>query len=387
MEADVPIQRLQRLMVGNGVDVIVAASPENTLYLSEAFIMTQELIRERIAVVLVPRDGAPTFIVSRMEELLAKRLSSLSEVRTYAYVEFGDPGGMDAPIPMAADRIREWGLEAGVVAVEQGFLSAELYEILKARLPRARLVAGDVVLADARRVKGAGEIARLDAAARATERAVWEAFASADVGWTEKQVADAISRNLLANGADMVTYVFLGSGECGSMSHWIPSGTPIQAQDVVRVDVMGRFGGYCSDFARTVVAGRPSSKQAQIYRAIVRTQRRLLDSVRPGLPVRELYRMAGALMEKEGLPFRSLHIGHGIGTQLHERPMIAPFASEVLEADMVVNVEIFYRDGAMGGYHVEDLVRVAPGGREVLTTAIEDEELPVLGRTLSGVRQ
>ena len=48
---------------------------------------------------------------------------------------------------------------------------------------------------------------------------------------------------------------------------------------------------------------------------------------------------------------------------------------------------IFFRDGETAGYHVEDLVRIVPQGREVLTTPIEDEELPVLGRALSRARR
>lgn len=372
-------ERLHSLMERDGVDVLVAASPESTLYLSGAFIFTQELIRERLGLVVVPRSGEPAFIVSRMEQALAKHMSPSSHLHPYTYVEFGNVEASDAPVPVAVERIREWGLEGSVVAVEKSYLSADLYEILCKLLPKARIIDGSGLLAESRWVKSQTEVDCLRRAARATESAVWEAFSTAQIGWTEKQIADRIAGNLLRNGADTVVYVFLACGERGTMSHWIPGATPVHPGDIVRVDVAARFSGYWSDFARTVVAGLPSPEQTRIYRTIVSAHKRLTASMQAGLPIAALYRMAGQMLSEGGLQSQSLHIGHGLGTQLHERPMIAPFEPGALEPGMVLNLEIFYRDGVRAAYHVEDLVLVTADGPEVLTRQAGDEGFPVLG--------
>lgn len=378
-EATMRIERLQRLMAREGIDALIIASPENTLYLSGAFIVTHELIPRRLALVLVPRDGDPVFIVSRVEEGFARQFSCLPRVLVYTFVEFGDPAAPDAPIPMAVELLQEWRLERATVAIEGAFMPVELHRILRERLPDARVAHGDDLLAEARWVKTPGEIALLGAAARATKAAVLEAFSASSAGWSEKQIADRIAGNLLAGGADMVTYVLLGSGPHSCMAHWPPTTAPVHAGQTVRVDVAGRFSGYYADFARTAVAGPPSGRQARFYRAVVRAHRRVIDAMRPGLPVAELFSLAGRWIEKEGLPFRSLHIGHSIGVHLHERPMITPWAREALEEHMVLNVEISYRDGETAGYQVEDLVWVTASGHEVLTSPLPDGELPMLG--------
>lgn len=373
------IERLRGLMAREGVDAVLVASPENTLYLSGAFIMTHDLIPARLGLVLVPRDGDPVLIISRVEEAFARRFTRVATIQTYTYIEFDDPGAPDAPIPVAAGLLRSLGLAGGTLAVEEAFLPVESFQILTSHLPEARIVDGGKLLSRVRWQKLPEEIALLRRAGRAARAAVLEAFAAGSAGCTEKQVADCIARNLLAAGADMVTYVFLGCGPHSTMVHWLPTATPIQDGQVVRVDVAARFSGYYGDLARTAVAGAPSQEQARIYRAVVQTHRRVIEAVRPGVPVRDLYHLASQSFRAEGLSFQPLHIGHGIGAQLHERPMIAPWALDALEEDMVLNIEIAYRDGTAAGYHVEDLVHVVRDGAQVLTNPLPGDEIPVLG--------
>jgi Xaa-Pro aminopeptidase len=373
------MDRLQSLMAEHGMDAMVVTAPDDTFYLSGAFIMTQELIPDRVGVVLVTRGSQPLFIVSRMEEVLAKRWSRLNDVRTYTYVEHGDTVGEDTPMSIVIEHLRAKGHSRGTIGVQMRHLAAGWLTILAQGLPEARFVDGGSLLTEVQQVKSPAEVQRLSAAARATKAAVHEAFGSASAGWTEKRLANRIATNMLNTGADLVSYVLLASGEHGSMSHWMPDSSVVRPGDLVRVDVMGRYAGYCSDYAWTAVAGEPSPDQARIFQAVVRTHKQVVDAVRPRLPAKELYLVAKRSMENQGLPFRSLHIGHGLGVHLHERPMIGPLASDVLEVGMTLNLEIFYRDDVNAGYHVEDLVLVTQEGHDVITGPIVGEELPRLG--------
>ena len=70
------------------VDILVAVSPENFWYISQAFIITAETIRPRQAFAILPRRGSPAVLVCAAEKGLADRESWIRDIRTYT--EFAD---------------------------------------------------------------------------------------------------------------------------------------------------------------------------------------------------------------------------------------------------------------------------------------------------------
>ncbi len=71
------------------------------------------------------------------------------------------------------------------------------------------------------------------------------------------------------------------------------------------------------------------------------------------------------------------HIGHSIGVELHEHPMISPFDTHVIQENMVLNIEPGYtKDGET--IHIEDLILSTKDGPRVLTGSLAPEEIPVI---------
>ena len=58
------LEELSREVAASDFDAIVAMSPENVPYTSGVLLWTQRTIRDRLALVVWPRDGDPTFIVA-----------------------------------------------------------------------------------------------------------------------------------------------------------------------------------------------------------------------------------------------------------------------------------------------------------------------------------
>ena len=81
-----PHQRMQAVLDASDLDAIVAISPENVFYLSNALILTQRYIPDRLAVVVWSKAQGPTMIVCTTEESLTRQDSAISDIRTY--VEF-----------------------------------------------------------------------------------------------------------------------------------------------------------------------------------------------------------------------------------------------------------------------------------------------------------
>lgn len=363
--------RVVNLMEERGLDAIVVSSPENVRYLSGSFIITQRLIRERLALVVIPRSDSPVLLVCGIEESLVRSESWIRDIRIY--VELAE-----SPIHKLADLLQEKRLARKRVGIEEKYFTVEQYCHLQALLPSASFFGCDGLLTELRRIKAPEEIQLLKFAALATRKAVETAFSLAKPGDTEREIARSMADLLLQNGADSVDFLVLGAGQRGALVHPVPSDKRIEGGEVVRVDVGGLFSGYYSDLARTAVVGEPNSRQADIYAKMIEIQKAMIAQMRAGTRISSLYNLQKSLFEQSDLVFNTPHIGHGIGLNLHEDPMIAPSSHDLLEENMVINVEPFSLDGTQAGYHIEDLVLVTEAGPRVLTETDFNPLLPTI---------
>lgn len=351
--------KLPSLLQSRQWDAIVASSPVNVLYLSGANVQTQRLIPDRLALVLWPSNSDPVFIVCSIEESLVRTQSRIRDIRTYT--EFRQP-----PIDSLIQVIKERKLERGRIAIETHHINAAYYVELTNGLPQAKLESCDGELDKLRSVKSEEEIRILTAAALATDKAIAAGYQKASLSSTEKHLADSMRSTLFRNGADEVSFLCLGSGEHSIESHHAACSKKLSSGDIVRVDIGGLFGGYYSDLARTAVVGKPKPGQMEAYRALWDVMEEVIAAVRPGIPARSLYEIYRTRFESLGLDIRMPHVGHSLGMKLHEFPMLTPFEEQLLEANMVLEIELVHiTDGSL--YHNEDQVVVTANGHEVVS--------------------
>ena len=163
-----------------------------------------------------------------------------------------------------------------------------------------------------------------------------------------------------------------------------PSNYQIKQGDVIRLEGGCRFEWNFADTGRTAVVGPGDGKLERIYAAILAGERAALELVRPGVQPSELFNAAVAAVRKAGLAdYRRHHVGHGIGLEMYEMPLLVPSGKRsdihdigkgemLLEANMVVNVETPYYELGLGGFQIEDTVVVTSSGFEYLTQAPRD---------------
>jgi Xaa-Pro aminopeptidase len=107
-------------------------------------------------------------------------------------------------------------------------------------------------------------------------------------------------------------------------------------------------------------------------------QEAALKTVRPGVRVGDLFVAAVDTIRRSGLPdYRRHHVGHGIGLEMYETPLLVEGSDARLEAGMVINIETPYYESGYGGFQVEDTVLVTEAGGELLTAA--DRSLAPVG--------
>src|SRR5690625_1597241 len=352
--------KLKELMKRDNADVVIAVSPENVLYTSGVDIWTQRIIKERLAFTIYTQKEEPIILVCNIEETLVKDHSFIKNVQ--AYVEF-----KENPVTKLVSILKELGLEKSTIAVEKEYLAMEYAEELTKAMPQAAFIDSSNILREVRIDKTEKGIETLRYAATSTPEVIEDVFRNSKIGDTEKEISIRMLQGLISKGA-LPEYNVLGSGDRSVILHADPSNNPIKTGDVMRTDFSGKFGGYYSDVARTVFVGQPSNKQEKIFTSLMEIHRALIDHARVGVKFSEIYNLCKKLFIEKDLEFTLPHVGHSIGLNLHEKPIIHAFNDDVLEENMVLNIEPLYIDEeSMDGYHVEDLILVTKEGPEILT--------------------
>jgi Xaa-Pro aminopeptidase len=98
----------------------------------------------------------------------------------------------------------------------------------------------------------------------------------------------------------------------------------------------------------------------------------------PGRPACDVFNGAVERVRELGIPhYRRHHVGHGIGVEYYDLPILNPRTEIPLETGMIFEVETPYYELGFGGAFIEDTVQVTDSGVKVLTEL--DRELHVVG--------
>ncbi len=156
-----------------------------------------------------------------------------------------------------------------------------------------------------------------------------------------------------------------------------PSRRRIREGDLIVLDTGTTCDGYTADESRTFVVGQATDKQRALFAVTREAEEAALAAVRSGVPVADVYEAAEAVVEGGAEPFftpgaLSLpgFVGHGIGLELDEPPVLWPRDESVLREGMVLAIEIEVSALARGLMtKLEDTVVVRSAGCERLTHA------------------
>jgi Xaa-Pro dipeptidase len=385
------MQRLFARMRRDGLDAVVATSPENVTYASGFWPMSQWIRRGPQNYVLVPGEGGgePCIVASTgLIDLIADRVFdvnvAITDVRRYGLfavetdaaakldpVEqrlgamLGERDHGDAVAALVA-AIRERGLERATIGVDDLGILPVYWERLAESLPHAKLVRATDVFRHARAVKTPAEVERLRRAAHIAEHSIDAALAVATEGATEIDMAIAFHARTVGERG-MPVLGCIAAGPHTAFANVQPSPRPIERGDIIRFDVGGRYNHYRADIARNAVLGEPSRKLTTYHRAIQAGMLRAIEMVKPGVRAADIFERTVETVRREGIPhYKRNHVGHGIGLDGYDAPDFTPSSKEVLEQDMVMCLETPYYEIGFGGLQVEDMIRVTVDGFESL---------------------
>ena len=391
--------RATALMAADGVDAIVSATIENNFYLSGVFLDSQYLFphdAEYYVVAPADRPDAGVIVSSIGEADLAVVANpTISDIVTYGTF-FRD---IVAGVPLDADEervrtitaahqvgrpsvdalvegFRRLGLESGTIAVDERGPNPALLAQLAEALPGASFVPAAQLFRRIRAVKTPAEVEKVTAALRVTETGLRAAFDAFHEGVTEREIKRVFESAVVAEGARPgFTLVRFGRGLALGQ---VPAGdVPLAPGDFAFFDVGVDLDGYKSDIGRLVSFGEPNQVTQDLYRASKAGQEVAIGMMCPGVIASDVFAAAVAAVQDAGIPsYRRQHVGHGIGIEYYDMPVLNPGTDVALEENMTFEVETPYYRLGVGGAFIEDTVLVTATGAEILTTL--DRELVVL---------
>lgn len=157
------------------------------------------------------------------------------------------------------------------------------------------------------------------------------------------------------------------------------SGEVIREDTAVMVDANGNFTGYMTDMTRTFTFGDNLSVRAlNAHDTSVRICAAVSEAARPGVKASDLYHLAekivaDANLEKYFMGHRQKagFIGHGLGIEINELPVISPRSRDIIAAGNVIAIEPKFVIPGIGAVGIENTYIIHPDHAECITNAPE----------------
>ncbi len=241
-----------------------------------------------------------------------------------------------------------------------------------------------------REVKSEQEIAAIEKAQRAGERALAEGISAIKSALSRRgvlyrensplraeDVRAIIEMALLSQGCEAPD-IIIACGKGSSDPHWQGKGELLADEPIV-IDMVPRSKNerYYSDMTRTVVRGTPKDELKYMYSAVLDSQVAAISKIKAGISGSEIHNIVCDVLEESGYETARgksgeftegfIHsTGHGVGLDIHEGPNLSESGRE-LKAGCAVTVEpgLYYKN--IGGVRIEDVVVVTQGGCKNLT--------------------
>ena len=306
------IAKAQRLMEEQKIDGIFIEGTASCFY----FTGMRWGQSERTFGVVIPANGAIAYVCPKFEESRAvESINSAfgNEVRCWEEDQ--------SPYELIVGIIKDRGVKYNKIGMEERVRFFITDGVRKAA-PGFEIVDATPVTAGCRMYKSKAEIALMQKASDVTIEAYKATFATIQPGMSQLEFSTNLSsafRKLGYSGGALVLV-----GKYSAIPHGTVVPQVIKEGDVLLVDGGTSCEGYASDITRTIVVGKASARQTEVWNLEQKAQNAAFAAIKIGATCESVDAAARAVIESSGfaknygLPGLPHRTGHGIGLEGHE---------------------------------------------------------------------
>jgi Xaa-Pro dipeptidase len=319
---------------------------------------------ERTFGVVIPAKGSIAYVCPKFEEDRARELIQK---------EFGDEVRCweehESPYELIAGIVKDRSPKYRRIGMEERVRFFIADGVRKAA-PGYEIVDATPVTAGCRMFKSKAEIALMQKSSDVTIEAYKAAFATIKPGMPQGELSANIAaafRKLGYSGGAMVL-----TGKYTAMPHGSIVPQVIQEGDIVLVDGGTSVEGYASDITRTIVVGKPTQRQSDVWNLELEAQNAAFVAAKAGNTCEAVDAAARAVIEKAGfgknykLPGLPHRTGHGIGLEGHEWTNFTKGNQTIIAPGMCFSDEPTIAIPGEFGIRLEDCLYIGDDGRPVM---------------------
>jgi Xaa-Pro aminopeptidase len=157
------------------------------------------------------------------------------------------------------------------------------------------------------------------------------------------------------------------------------SGQKIQEGQTIMVDMAGNYMPWMTDMTRVFSVGKTLDIACRAHQVSIDIHNHTMDMAKPGTKCADLYEIAMERVVKANLePYfmgtkqQAKFVGHGVGLEINEPPVLTPRSKEILEPNIVFALEPKFVIPEVGAVGIENTYVVKGDGIEKITILEEN---------------
>lgn len=267
----------------------------------------------------------------------------------------------------AAEQIQRFGVQAGRIGIEVGFMPIDAYGVLKEQLPDAEFINATFTLEILRARKTKEELEFLRLASEKVVDAMLAVFRTYGPGSTKREIVEALRAEEVNRGLKF-EYALTNMGTSLNRA---PYDQVWQKNEVLALDSGGNYKGYIGDVTRMGYSGRPDQELIELLGQIEDVQQTARKGLKAGVRGGDIFVWAQEALQRSPAREKMSFWAHGMGIVSHEAPWLtskalptypAYHADKPLEEGMVISVETELHHETRGFIKLEDTIAITETG-------------------------